>query len=213
MQAVIFDMDGVLVDSEPLHTIALQNILAAEGFDYPSDEVIQDGLGRSFASHIGELIPRMGLPGTAEHYASRFQDQALRLLTESAGPSPGASALLDDLKRRGYKLGLASSSAKDIVWGTLRILGFDDRFDVVVSGDLVASSKPDPEIFLLAAERLGVDPKNCVVVEDSPRGIEGAKRAGMLVVAVRTDLAPLSEIALADHIVSTLTDFPHHVLA
>ena len=100
-----------------------------------------------------------------------------------------------------------------VVWGTLRILGFDDRFDVVVSGDLVASSNPDPEIFLLAAERLGVDPKNCVVVEDSPRGIEGAKRAGMMVVAVRTDLAPLSEIALADHIVSTLADFPHHVLA
>ena len=155
----------------------------------------------------------MGLPSTAEHYASRFQDQVLRLLAESAGPSPGASALLDDLKKRGYKLGLASSSARDIVWGTLRILGFDDRFDVVVSGDLVASSNPDPEIFLLAAERLGVDPKNCVVVEDSPRGIEGAKRAGMMVVAVRTDLAPLSEIALAYHIISTLADFPHHVLA
>ncbi len=212
MKAVIFDMDGVLVDSEPIHTLVLQGILADEGTDYTTEEVLQDGLGRSFPSQMGELILRLGLNKPIEHYATRFQEEILRCLGETAMPCPGAARLLDELGQRGYKLGLASSSASGIVSGTLEMLGFQDRFDVVVSGDMVAASKPDPDIFFLAAERLGVQPGECVVVEDSPRGVEGAKSAGMFVVAVRSGPVPESEISGADRVISSLEEFPWQVL-
>ena len=105
-------------------------------------------------------------------------------------------------------MALASSSASGIVNGTLAILGFQDRFEVIVSGEMAAASKPAPDIFLLAAQRLGVQPGECVVVEDSPRGVEGAKRAGMFVVAVRTAPVPESELSGADRVISSLGEFP-----
>ena len=212
MKAVIFDMDGVLVDSEPIHTEVLQGILTDEGFDYSIEEVLHDGLGRSFPSQMGDLILRLGLDKPLEHYAARFEEEILRRLSEEAEPSPGAARLLDDLKQRGYKLGLASSSSSGIVHGTLAILGFQGCFEVVVSGDMTEASKPAPDIFLLAAERLGVQPQECVVVEDSPRGVEGAKRAGMFVVAVRSGPVPESEIADADRVIGSLDQFPWQVL-
>ena len=212
MKAVIFDMDGVLVDSEPIHAAVFDRILADEGFDYPPEEVLQDGLGRTFPSQMGELIIRLGLDKPLEHYASLFEEGILRRLSQEAVPTPGAARLLDELRARGYKLGLASSSAGGIVHGTLAILGFRDRFEVVVSGEMAAASKPAPDIFLLAAEKLRVQPQECLVVEDSPRGVEGAKKAGMFVVAVRTGPVPESEIADADRVISSLDEFPWQAL-
>ncbi len=212
MKAVIFDMDGVLVDSEHIHAAVFDRMLANEGFDYPPEEVLQDGLGRTFQSQMGELIDRLGLDKPLEHYAALFEEGILGRLSEEGVPCPGAARLLDDLKQRGCKLGLASSSASGIVHGTLAILGFKDSFEVVVSGDMATASKPAPDIFLLAAQRLGVQPEDCVVVEDSPRGVEGAKRAGMFVVAVRTGPVPESEIASADRVISSLEDFPWDIL-
>ena len=211
-RAVIFDMDGVLVDSEPLHTVAFQHILAEEGMKYSEEEITQDGLGRTFSSHMGELILRFGLPNPLEYYSTRFVREVLRLLTDKAEPSSGASEVLTGLRTRGLKLGLASSSSDPIVWGTLRILGFESSFDAVVSGDAVIHSKPHPEIFLIAAEKLGVEPSDCIVVEDSPRGVESGKRAGMTVVAVQTDMVSLSDIATADYIIESLTEFPYSLV-
>ena len=114
----------VLVDSEPIHTLVLQGILADEGTDYTTEEVLQDGLGRSFPSQMGELILRLGLNKPIEHYATRFQEEILRCLGETAMPCPGAARLLDELGQRGYKLGLASSSAGGIVGGHLGDTGF-----------------------------------------------------------------------------------------
>ena len=213
MKAVIFDMDGVLVDSEPIHASVFDAILADEGFDYPAEDVLEEGLGRTFPSQMGELIVRLGLDKPLEHYAALFEEGILRRLAEEAVPAPGAAHLLDELNDRGYKLGLASSSASGIVHGTLAILGFQDRFEAIVSGDMAGASKPAPDIFLLAAERLGVQPGECLVVEDSPRGVEGAKRAGMFVVAVRTDPVPESELAGADVVISSLDEFPWQALA
>lgn len=212
MKAVIFDMDGVLVDSEPIHAAVFDQILADEGFDYPVEDVLEEGLGRTFPSQMGELIDRFGLDKPLEHYAALFEEGILRRLSEEAVPSPGAARLLDDLNGRGYKLGLASSSASGIVHGTLAVLGFQDLFEVIVSGDMAAASKPAPDIFLLTAERLGVRPGECLVLEDSPRGVEGAKRAGMFVVAVRTGPVPESELSGADNVINSLEDFPWDVL-
>ncbi len=212
MKAVIFDMDGVLVDSEPIHAAVFDGILADEGFDYSPEDVLEEGLGRTFPSQMGELIGRLGLDKPLEHYAALFEEGILRRLSEEAVPSSGAAKLLDDLKGRGYKLALASSSASGIVHGTLALLGFQDRFEVIVSGDMAAASKPAPDIFLLTAQKLGVQPGECIVVEDSPRGVEGAKRAGMFVVAVRTDPVPESEIAGADRVINSLDEFPWDVL-
>ncbi len=205
-------MDGVLVDSEPIHAAVFDGILADEGFDYPAEDVLEEGLGRTFPSQMGELIDRLGLDKPLGHYASLFEEGILRRLSEEAVPAPGAARLLDDLKHQGYKLGLASSSASGIVHGTLAILGFQDLFEVIVSGDMAAASKPAPDIFLLAAVRLGVQPGECLVVEDSPRGVEGAKRAGMFVVAVRTDPVPEAELAGANRVISSLDEFPWQAL-
>ena len=211
-RAVIFDLDGVLIDSEPKHLSALQRVLAADGFQMEELELISRGLGRTFASLIGELIAVLGLPRTLEYYSVQYHREVLRSLGKVAEPTSGAAQLLHRLKEDGYKLGLASSGPGSLVWPALRALQFQDTFDVVIPGDLVVHGKPDPEIFLEAARQLQVQPVDCVVIEDSPRGIEAAKRANMTAVGVVTERVPRTSLASAGYIIESLADFPLSIL-
>lgn len=212
-KAVLFDLDGVLVDSEPLHLSALQEVLTADGYHVSDNELVSESIGRSFACHITELIRKLDLRRSVEDYTKHYNEVFLQLLQSSSFKSRAeADWLLQELRERGLKLGLASSSTSVLVTAMLVALGYSDAFHVVVSGDMVSRSKPDPEIFLLTARLLALESHNCIVIEDAPRGIEAAKRAGMTNVGLITPQVPRDLLGLADHLVGSLADFPFYIL-
>ncbi len=182
---MIFDLDGVLLDSEPLHQRALTSVLAARGH-LLTDEGYADLVGLGQSETWRRLSLRFRLNGDLADYREAYHTAVLCLLRQPLGPEPGAAELVEGLRRSGWKLALASSSPSHWVEASLAGLGLDRAFEVVVSGDQVSRGKPDPEIFLSAAARLGVEPARTVAVEDSVHGVEAARQAGMTVLAVRT---------------------------
>ncbi len=181
---VIFDMDGVLVDSEPLYYAAVNGVLAEDGIAFPLDQ---------YKRYMGtkaswpEFVEDLGLPRSASYYRDRSNEFVTAGFRSVDTPLPGVVELVRGLRDAGLPLAVASSSRRDWVETCIEQLGLTDAFDVVVSGSDVANGKPDPEIYLRAAELLGVPPRSCLAIEDAPAGIESAHTAGMTCWAVRND--------------------------
>ncbi len=182
-EAVVFDMDGVLVDGEPLHFRAVNELLAPFGRSLTLEEY-RPFMGTKAGWR--QMVETLGLPLSPDEYRERYNAIILRLYREESRPLPGARELVHALRQARMPLGLASSSAKEWVEACLQAIGLEAAFDVVVTGSDVEHGKPDPEIYLLTADRLGVEPRRCLVFEDAPAGVEAAARAGMTVWAVRT---------------------------
>lgn len=178
---VIFDLDGLLADTEQLHCRAYRmallehNVQLAEA-DY-GDHWVRRGKG------IDDWVARQGLDLDPVALRARKAAHYQTLLRFSLRPMAGATALLARLKGT-LRMGLASSSYRDAVDGVIHGLGIADYFETVVSGSEVARVKPAPEIFLKAADRLGVVPAECVVIEDAEKGVLAAQAAGMCCVAI-----------------------------
>ncbi len=182
IQAVIFDMDGVLADSEPLHFAATRDVLARYGVPYTADHAVEF-FGTTDPEMFATLRARHAvLPDPAQLTEERTAC-VLSLLAQGPVPLPGVPHVPRALRGR-YRLALASSSEGTIITSTLAGLGLADGFDAVVSGHEVRRSKPAPDIFLEAARRLDVRPAACAVIEDSPNGLAAARAAGMVAVAV-----------------------------
>ena len=173
---VLFDMDGVLVDSYSAHLESWHALATAEGLPY--DAVTLTRLfGRTSHEMIGELWPDRARE--SDRLSSR-KEAIYRALVERRFPAmPGAPELVVRLSEAGFALALASSGPPENVELALDRLGVRERFAAVVTGRDVERGKPDPQVFLLAAERLGLAPERCVVVEDAPVGVEAAHAAGM----------------------------------
>ena len=206
IEAVIFDMDGVLADSEPLYHLSLNQVLQAHGHSL-TDEDNRIILGTTVEFTWRTLKDRFHLDGALEDWIGVYDEVLLKNLRENIEPSPGLYPLLDTLDARGLPFGLASSSQGNWVDVILTILKVKGRFRVVMSGDMVTDGKPHPEIYLTAASKLGVDPSRCLVFEDSPHGIQAGKAAGMTVVAVLTEMTRGLDISHADHRIESLADF------
>ncbi len=205
-QAVILDMDGVLTDSEPLYAEAVNVALHETGFTMSSTDH-QAIMGSSIDYTWEWVVDRFGLDRDLAYWKARYEKAVLRLLTERAPPMPGIYRLLDRLEERGLKLGLASSSQANWVEAVLSRLGITDRFGSVAACDMVQHAKPAPDLYLLAARKLDVAPAACVAIEDSPRGVQAAKSAGMVAVALRSATMPHMDLSAADHVSDSLDDF------
>jgi HAD superfamily hydrolase (TIGR01509 family) len=204
---VVFDMDGVLVDSEPAFYDAVNAVLAEEGrsIDF---ERYRRLIGTSVEETWRGVIAMLNMRGDAHDYLRRYGEVLLDCLRRPRPPLPGAELLLDALDARGVPYGLATSS-----WGpwkdaVLESAGLDGRFRVVVTGDQVRREKPAPEIYLRAAEQLGVAPEACIAVEDTPPGIASAKAAGMYAVQVRAASTGFPPLEAADLVIDSLEYFP-----
>ena len=204
--AVIFDMDGVLVDGEPLHYEAVRGLLAEEGVDFSLADY-QRYLGTTLESTWADLRNRYSLARTYEWYAEAYDHEVIRSYREDAELLPGAEALLGALTGAAVPLALASSSNREWVDAALDALGLRRFFAETVAGDEVTRGKPDPEIYLRAAQRLNAEPNHCVAVEDAPAGIASARAAGMAVVAVRTPMTADLPLSDATWVIDSLADF------
>ncbi len=188
IRGVIFDLDGVLVTTDELHFQSWQQLAAAEGipFDRATNERLR-GISRMESLEIVlERSPRKYTPEEKLALAERKNHHYRELLGRltPANLLPGALATVHELRRRGLKTAVGSSSKNTSL--ILERLELWPLFDAVVDGNQIRRSKPDPEVFLLAAQRLGLRPAECLVVEDALAGVESARRAGMAVFGIGT---------------------------
>ncbi|MFH2003031.1 MAG: HAD family phosphatase [Planctomycetota bacterium] len=209
--AVILDVDGVLTDSEPLHLEATNQVLSL--FDASlSEEGCKAYLGMDERSFWLAMIERFHLKESPEALGEKRIHAAVNLIREGIVPMPGVPEFVSGLLMRGYPIAAASSSSRPVVETILTELGLRRSFKVVISGDQVACGKPEPEIFLMAARTLNGDPKQCMVVEDSPKGITAARRADMFIVAVQNRYNLNLDLSQADRIFSGLDHFDWSLL-
>ncbi len=207
-QAVSLDLDGLLIDSEPVHQRAFEQLLARHGIDHKFGE---EEYGRFFVGipvteNAEWLIERFDLKGRAKDVIAEREQIYEELLQDSANliPMPGVFALLDDLRARGLLLGVASGSPRNQVDTILRGLKIVARFRAVVAGTDVPRTKPAPDVYLRAVEELGVAPRRCVAVEDSATGIASAKAAGLRAIAVPNRYTAHQDLSRADARVESL---------
>jgi HAD superfamily hydrolase (TIGR01509 family) len=204
VQAVIFDMDGVIVDSEPYSLQALLDVLHQYGVE-PTPDELRRSYGRRVRDDFVDYFTRYGVTADVNIAIAHKHARYYHLAAGHLQPFPGVMPLLKRLRDHWYRLGLASSGDRVKVAFGMQALRLDGTFAAIVSGDDVAHSKPDPEIYLTAARRLGVPPAACIAIEDAPAGVEAAKRAGMRCIAVTNSVAR-EQLQRADLIVDSLAD-------
>lgn len=201
LQAVIWDMDGVILDSEPVHYQA--KCKAFEKFGITLNE---ERIHNSYGMTDRQVIQFI----TDEHLAEDKLDKVCRekeiifkqLISNRAEFLPGVQNWMDLFKQNGILQALASSSVEEIIQLVLAKLDAGSYFDIIIGGD-TQPSKPNPSIFLKAAEKLSVIPLNCLVIEDAVTGVQAAKAAGMKCIAVTTNV-PAEKLADADLVVDNL---------
>ncbi|WJY13183.1 hexitol phosphatase HxpB [Pectobacteriaceae bacterium CE90] len=185
INAVIFDMDGLLIDSEPLWEMAELEVIASLGIDTTLKETMSDTLGLRIDMVVDlwyQLAPWSG--PEREEVVSRIIDRALALVAERRPLLPGVEHALQLCRRQNLKIGLASASPDRMLLQVLHMFNLEHYFDVLVSAEHLPYSKPHPEIYLQTARDLGVHPLQCATLEDSINGMLATKAARMRSIVV-----------------------------
>jgi len=201
--AVLWDLDGTLIDSEQYHWLAWRDTMAAEGVPLTHPQFL-----KTFGLRNDAIIPQW-IPGATSEQIDRLanaKEQLYRRLVREGGlaPLPGASDWTERLARDGWRQAIASSAPRENIDAVLAVIGLGSVFQAVVSAEDVTRGKPDPQVFLTAASRLGSTPARSIVVEDAAAGVEAARRAGMPSIGVSRKEPPLP----ADLAVASLADLP-----
>jgi beta-phosphoglucomutase family hydrolase len=202
LEAVIWDMDGVLADTASHHFRAWHEIFARRGIKFTEAD-FKRGFGiRNDAiikNILGKAITRDEIETIAKEKEAIFR----RLIGKRIKPLPGAIELVRELHKRGIKMAIASSTVMANIHLIIGSLGIEKYFQAFITGHDVTEGKPSPQVFLLAAKRLGVEPRNCLVVEDAVAGVKAARSAGMHCLAI-SNTHPREKLAEADLIVDSL---------
>jgi HAD superfamily hydrolase (TIGR01509 family) len=203
-RAVILDLDGVIADSEALHVKAWRILFAGHGVE-ATEEEFEHGIGLRDVDWLEYLFARRSEDADITWWQDAKREVFRDILEREGRPFPGARDLIMVLSDAGLLLAVASNSWRENIETMVRKLDAADRFRVLTGHEDVTRAKPAPDIYLLTAERLGVEPAACVVVEDSPVGIQAAKAAGMRCIGV-THTLPAERLAEADMILTSLND-------
>lgn len=192
--AVIFDMDGLMLDTEPLYRAAWKKAAAEFGYTL-TDEVHGRIMGHSTAGAERVVFEEFGAAFPMDEFRARRRKLEAEFQNAPLPKKPGLDELLDLLDSRGLRKAVATSTRREMAIAQLTVNGLIHRFDAVATGDEVQNGKPAPDLFLLAAQRLRVEPASCLVLEDAAPGVLAAHRAGMPVYVV-PDLQPPPEEVL-----------------
>jgi HAD superfamily hydrolase (TIGR01509 family) len=203
IRAVLWDLDGTLVDSEQYHWLAWRDTMAAEGVPITHAQFL-----KTFGLRNDAIIPQW-IPGASTQRVEQIagaKEQLYRRLVREGGldPLPGAVEWTQRLSGEGWRQAIASSAPRENIDAVLAVTGLASVFQALVSAEDVTLGKPDPQVFLTAAARLGSAPARSIVVEDASAGVEAARRAGMPSIGVNRKEPPLP----ADLSVASLTDLP-----
>jgi len=205
IKAAIFDLDGVIVDTAHYHYLAWKRLAKELGFDLTIEQnELLKGVSRMRSLEIILELGGISLTDAEkERIANKKNGWFVEYVNEMKPTEifPGVKEMLKSIRSKGIKVALASSSKN--APRVIQLLNIENEFDAVVDGTMVVHSKPDPEIFLLAASKLGVDPSDCVVFEDAEAGVEAALAAGMKCVGVGSP----EQLGKANSIVKSTSDF------
>ncbi len=202
IEAVIFDMDGVLVDTEPHHTILEQGLFDHFNINISEEEHVTY-MGKTSEKMWEEIVRDKNLSEDVMTYLAKHEEEAKNYFTQLADlhPIPGLVDILNYLTETDIPIAVASSSSPAMIEAILKKSGLTKYFNLTVSSVETGKSKPEPDVFLLTASRLNIKPEHCMVIEDSENGIKAAKAAGMLCIAYRN-----SEESSADEIISEFSE-------
>lgn len=206
-EAILFDMDGLMINTEPIQSKAYEVILREYGKQpiFYNTGVIQK-VGVREKDNWELIKTAHGLEEDTAILMGKRGKIYLEILEQNLIPQPGLLDLITMLNTHNIKMAVASSSALDQIEAVLGGLGIRQHFAAVVSGQFVPRGKPYPDMFLEAAKKLAVNPKNCVVLEDAQTGVEAGKAAGAIVIAVPNEFTADQDVSKADLVVSSLYD-------
>lgn len=208
MKAFIFDMDGVIVDTQGMHSQAALEAMAEFGIQSTIEETLAYA-GTARGTTYREIAKKRGLELPIEEISQR-KDELFDAAIARADLQPiaGIPQLLKELRARGIQTAIASSSSDAFIGLIVDRLHIRAYFDALLSGQNLPKSKPDPAIYRLAAKTLGVRPRDCVVLEDAALGVEAAKEAGIFCIGYRNPSSGEQDLSRADLIVDRITDIP-----
>ncbi|WKV12783.1 HAD family phosphatase [Marivirga harenae] len=186
-KAIIFDMDGVIIDNISYHIEALKIFLKQFGKEVTEEEFQNHYNGRTIQEVILDLKPGAD-PKEVMRLAEEKEKIYRDLYSQDLAPTPGLMEFLPKAKKAGLKMAVATSAITANADFTLDGLNIREYFDAVIDSTMVIKGKPDPQIYIKAAEQLNISPENCVVMEDALAGIQSAKSAGMDVIGLYTSL-------------------------
>jgi beta-phosphoglucomutase family hydrolase len=202
-KAVLWDLDGVLVDTAPFHLQAWQELFQSLGKGFAEAD-FRRGFGLRNDAILGDILGEL-TPTEIERLAQKKEELYRQKIEGKVTAIPGAMGLLRRLQQRGRKSAIVSSTTRENVRVVLGSLGLEGAFEAVVAEEDAPKGKPDPQGFLVAAQKLGVAASECVVIEDAPGGVEAAKRAGMRCIGVTTS-RPREGLSAADLVVDSLEE-------
>ncbi|WP_353721676.1 hexitol phosphatase HxpB [Dyadobacter sp. 676] len=221
IKAAIFDMDGLLIDSEPMWTEAARSVMRKVNFELTEALRLQTtGLSIKLFLDFCHKIQPWNTP-SFEELESEILEKAHRDILSGAEAMPGAITLVKELKKQGLKLAVASASHMELIEGVLKRLEIIDYFDTWHSGELEEHTKPHPAVYLSTAKKLGVSPEECIAFEDSHAGLRAAHAAGMITVSVpaaevfedkKFDMAHYKIPSLEKYILSEMSGVPQSVI-
>ena len=203
-RAVIWDMDGVIADTAPYHLPAWQEVFQKSGVKF-TEEDFRHTFGQRNDTIIRNALGEEVSQDEIDAIASEKEESFRRRIGQNLKPLPGVIKLIESLTRHGFKLALSSSAPIENIQLLLTGLGIHTYFQSIISGGDITEGKPSPQGFLLAAQKLGVEPGDCIVIEDAIAGVAAAKRAGMRCLAV-TNTHPRTSLTEADLIIDTLQE-------
>ncbi|MCY6372294.1 HAD family hydrolase [Clostridium ganghwense] len=204
---VIFDMDGVIIDSEPIHFKLEQKLFKSYGIEVSAKE--HDTFIGSTSYYMWDSIRnKYKLSQDLEELVQKDRREYFELLSSSLDTEPieGVCNLIKELYEKGIKIAVASSSPLDVIELVLKKFKISEYFDFIITGDFVEKSKPEPDIFLYAANKLGAKTENCVVIEDSHNGVRAAKKAGMKCIGYKNLNSGKQDLSMADRVIHSYSE-------
>ncbi|MGH4139365.1 HAD family hydrolase [Clostridium sp.] len=215
LKAVIFDMDGVIIDSEPTH-IKLENETYKKlGIEITEDEhhsfvgatsnYMWEALKNKYK--LNQTIEELTQYDRNKYFKHLNSDECEILLID------GVKDLIEELHGNGVKLAIASSSPLNVIDAIAKKFHIEEYFEAFVTGDDVKRSKPEPDIFIFAAKKLGVSAENCIVIEDSHNGVLAARKAGMKCVGINSDPEGRQDISTADLVINNFKEINYNKLS
>ncbi|MEW6095248.1 MAG: HAD family phosphatase [bacterium] len=211
IKAVIFDMDGLMVDTEPLYSVAMSQIAEKRGKCFTLD-IKQKVMGRLPIESLTIFKEQLGLNESPEKLLEEREEIYGKILAQNVKPMPGLFSILELLSKMSIRKAIASSSQR--VWIDLIVnkLGILDQFEIIVCGQEVKHGKPKPDIYLLAAKKLNLNPEQCLVLEDAVSGVEAAKSANMKCIAIPNQFTQGLDFSNADLVANSLEEIDKSIL-
>ncbi|MGI6084307.1 MAG: HAD family hydrolase [Acetivibrionales bacterium] len=206
IKALVFDLDGVIIDSERISTEVTLQILKDAGVESDSDE-ISKFVGMQNEKMWTILIDRYQIKEFVEQLMKKQKDYIIEwFLNGELEPIDGVMELLEEARRKNLKIGLATSAPRDYAEYILNKIKAAEYFKVLVTSDEITKSKPDPEVYITAANALGIKPGECVAIEDSTAGIQAAKSAGMKCIGYKNPNSGNQDTSKADYAVASIRE-------